>query len=83
MLLKRLAFVIFCSEYDQYHKYMPEIQGTNFPENFTQEIIFTIFTFPQQKTLQVAFACHRLSPQYRQQYFCALEFCCYAFRLIM
>ena len=27
MLLKRLAFVIFCSEFDQYHKYMPEIQG--------------------------------------------------------
>ncbi|KAM7345782.1 protein DOP1 homolog isoform 2-T2 [Cochliomyia hominivorax] len=26
MLLKRLAFVIFCSEFDQYHKYMPEIQ---------------------------------------------------------
>ncbi|XP_059613480.1 protein dopey-1 homolog isoform X2 [Phlebotomus argentipes] len=25
-LLKRLAFVIFCSELDQYHKYMPEIQ---------------------------------------------------------
>ncbi|GAB0100064.1 Protein dopey-1 homolog [Sergentomyia squamirostris] len=25
-LLKRLAFVIFCSEHDQYHKYMPEIQ---------------------------------------------------------
>lgn len=27
VLLKRLAFVIFCSEQDQYHKYMPEIQG--------------------------------------------------------
>lgn len=27
MLLKRLAFVIFCSELDQYHKYMPEILG--------------------------------------------------------
>lgn len=26
-LLKRLAFVILCSEIDQYHKYMPEIQG--------------------------------------------------------
>jgi hypothetical protein len=26
-LLKRLAFVILCSEMDQYHKYMPEIQG--------------------------------------------------------
>lgn len=27
LLLKRLAFVIFCSERNQYHKYMPEIQG--------------------------------------------------------
>lgn len=26
-LLKRLAYVIFCSEIDQYAKYMPEIQG--------------------------------------------------------
>ncbi|XP_052898848.1 protein dopey-1 homolog isoform X2 [Anopheles moucheti] len=26
LLLKRLAFIIFCSEVDQYHKYMPEIQ---------------------------------------------------------
>jgi hemoglobin-like flavoprotein len=26
LLLKKLAFVIFCSEKDQYQKYMPEIQ---------------------------------------------------------
>lgn len=26
-LLKRLAFVILCSEIDQYSKYMPDIQG--------------------------------------------------------
>lgn len=26
-LLKRLAYVIFCSEMDQYAKYMPDIQG--------------------------------------------------------
>lgn len=26
-LLKRLAYVIFCSEPDQYQKYMPEISG--------------------------------------------------------
>lgn len=31
-LLKRLAYVIFCSEIDQYAKYMPEIQG-NFANN--------------------------------------------------
>lgn len=30
LLLKRLAFVIFCSERNQYHKYMPEIQGEYF-----------------------------------------------------
>lgn len=38
LLLKRLAFVIFCSELDQYHKYMPEIQG-----EFTAESIFDWF----------------------------------------
>lgn len=26
-LLKRLAFVIFCSETDQYAKFLPDIQG--------------------------------------------------------
>lgn len=26
-LLKRLSFVIFCSEMDQYQRQMPEIQG--------------------------------------------------------
>lgn len=26
-LAKRLAFILFCSEKDQYHRYMPEIQG--------------------------------------------------------
>lgn len=37
-LLKRLAFVIFCSEMDQYHKYMPEIQG-KFIANFETNIV--------------------------------------------
>lgn len=32
-LLKRLAFVIFCSEIDQYAKYMPDIQGTKTSTN--------------------------------------------------
>ena len=27
LLLKRLNFTIFCSEVDQYHKFMPDIQG--------------------------------------------------------
>ena len=30
LLLKRLAFVIFCSDIDQYQKQMPEIQGKIF-----------------------------------------------------
>jgi len=25
-LLKRLSFVIFCGEHDQYHQYLPDIQ---------------------------------------------------------
>lgn len=28
-LLKRLAFVLLCSEKDQFHKHVPEIQGLN------------------------------------------------------
>lgn len=39
-LLKRLAFVIFCSEMDQYAKYMPDIQGN----------IFTPFLYLKIKT---------------------------------
>ena len=27
LLLKRLNFTIFCSEVDQYHKFMPDIEG--------------------------------------------------------
>ena len=26
MLLKRLSFIIFCGEFDQYHQYLPDIQ---------------------------------------------------------
>ena len=29
LLLRRLAFVIFCSDVDQYQKQMPDIQGKN------------------------------------------------------
>ena len=25
-LLKRLSFIIFCGEFDQYHQYLPDIQ---------------------------------------------------------
>ena len=38
LLLKRLAFVIFCSDMDQYQKQMPEIQGKIKNYNF-----FSIF----------------------------------------
>lgn len=38
-LLKRLAFVILCSEMDQYHKYMPEIQGKRL--KFLKKIYFS------------------------------------------
>lgn len=27
LLLKRLAFTLFCSDYDQFNKHMPDIQG--------------------------------------------------------
>lgn len=40
MLLKKLAFVIYCSEKDQYQKYMPEIQGKKFQtSNFLRDLI--------------------------------------------
>lgn len=41
-LLKRLAFVILCSEMDQYHKYMPEIQGEYI---YSRSIFITCFTY--------------------------------------
>ncbi len=44
LLLKRLAFVIFCSELDQYHKYMPEIQGI-YKQNFN----FSLYKTEQKK----------------------------------
>ena len=28
-LLKRLSYTLFCSEVDQYQRFMPDIQGTN------------------------------------------------------
>lgn len=56
-LLKRLAFVILCSEMDQYHKYMPEIQGeymksiyriykiNYYTTNYCYDCIIYIFTY--------------------------------------
>lgn len=38
-LLKRLAFVILCSETDQYHKYMPEIQGEYLLQNISYKCV--------------------------------------------
>lgn len=40
LLLKKLAFVIFCSEKDQYQKYMPEIQG-----EIKNNVLSKIFNF--------------------------------------
>ena len=34
LLLKRLNFTIFCSDVDQYHKFMPDIQGGYFSINW-------------------------------------------------
>lgn len=43
-LLKRLAYVIFCSEMDQYAKYMPDIQGKRTRKcSLEQFIIFLIW----------------------------------------
>lgn len=46
MLLKKLAFVIYCSEKDQYQKYMPEIQGNSHIKNF--ELFFKNNFFTEQ-----------------------------------
>lgn len=44
LLLKRLAFVIFCSDMDQYQKQMPEIQGEIVKNHiFTIIMIFQFF----------------------------------------
>lgn len=44
LLLKKLAFVIFCSEKDQYQKYMPEIQG-KIHFQFKMNLILTSIIF--------------------------------------
>ncbi len=37
LLLKRLAFVIFCSDEDQYQKQMPDIQGNILSKSTCQQ----------------------------------------------
>ena len=60
LLLKRLAFVIFCSDVDQYQKQMPEIQ---------ERLAESLRTIPTSPTVQSAvFLCFRvilirMSPQ--------------------
>lgn len=50
-LLKRLAYVIFCSEIDQYAKYMPEIQGTIFTQIEAKHLTDnSIFFIPSRTT---------------------------------
>ena len=42
-LAKRLAFILFCSERDQYQRYMPEIQGQDclsLPDTDSQPLFF-------------------------------------------
>lgn len=42
-LLKRLAYVIFCSEVDQYAKYMPDIQGECNDISFSKCMLKVVF----------------------------------------
>ncbi|XP_030388134.1 protein dopey-1 homolog [Scaptodrosophila lebanonensis] len=52
MLLKRLAFVIYCSEFDQYSKYMPDIQ---------EQLVNSLRLLPLGPSVQAAvFLCFRV-----------------------
>lgn len=79
LLLKRLAFVIFCSDVDQYQKQMPEIQGkilfhllTLFQKTiiFLERLAESLRTIPTSPMVQSAvFLCFRvilirMSPQH-------------------
>lgn len=60
LLLKRLAFVIFCSEVDQYHKYMPEIQGAKrYNRKNRRNVIIICHFFFLQNNLPTACDCRR------------------------
>ena len=45
LLLKRLAFVIFCSDVDQYQKQMPEIQGITVSKTCRIDTLITLHFF--------------------------------------
>ncbi|OQR69932.1 protein dopey-1-like, partial [Tropilaelaps mercedesae] len=49
-LLKRLAYVIFCSEPDQYQKYMPEISGEEFVPHMKRLATLLNQRFPGNRT---------------------------------
>jgi hypothetical protein len=51
LLLKKLAFVIFCSEKDQYQKYMPEIQGSLTLTSLPFSFLFFPFFFLNRTTV--------------------------------
>lgn len=68
MLLKRLAFVIFCSEFDQYHKYMPEIQGIYFETNYLYNKM-TFYPIFLKNNLPIVCDCYLMYPLYRLRYF--------------
>lgn len=47
-LLKRLAFILLCSEKDQFHKHVPEIQGLislNFYKKKNNFLLYIFFMY--------------------------------------
>ena len=61
LLLKRLAFVIFCSDVDQYQKQMPEIQGEDIKlailnDNLNDDLYF-LRTIGRESSHHSNFAC--------------------------
>lgn len=76
LLLKRLAFVIFCSELDQYHKHMPEIQGKIQPICFMSLNAKVYYLLVYQNNWPTVFDYLRLCRPYNLPYFYAFV-CCF------
>lgn len=82
VLLKRLAFVIFCSELNQYHKYMPEIQGEE--RYYTDSNDFdSQMKIPPQNNLPTVCDCRRSCRPFRRPSSCASACSCFGCRPIM
>lgn len=77
-LLKRLAFVIFCSETDQYHKFMPNIQGALTGDRFTHIrsdlFVENKFCFELQKDFRRFYGCRKSFHPFRLRFFYAFVF---------